>query len=411
MITDRESDIAELADSKPKGEESEALFETGQVVTISAGHAVHDTYTAFLPPLLPVLIERFVLSNAQAGLLSAFLQLPSLAQPVIGHLADSLSLRYLVILAPGVSATLMSLLGISPGFLWAAALLLLAGLSSASIHAIGPVMAGRVSGNRLGRGMSYWMVGGELGRTIGPILIVSAIGWFSIRGVAWLMVGGWAASFVLLLQLRSVPGRPSVDQEALPWREAILKMRPFLFALAGLQVVRSFSSVALTTYLPLFLEQQGSSLFWAGASLSILEAAGVIGALVGGSFSDRLGRRRVLAISMVATAGLIVIFLILTGWWQRVVLPFLGFASLSMTPVIMAIVQECYPENRALANGVYMALSFLIRSLILVVFGAMSDWIGLTTSYLISSALLLSGLLILPAFPIKTENAQTYGSS
>jgi FSR family fosmidomycin resistance protein-like MFS transporter len=82
-----------------------------------------------------------------------------------------------------------------------------------------------------------------------------------------------------------------------------------------------------------------------------------------------------------------------------------------MTPVIMAIVQECYPENRALANGVYMALSFLIRSLILVVFGAMSDWIGLTTSYLISSALLLSGLLILPAFPIKTENAQTYGSS
>ncbi len=277
----------------------------------------------------------------------------------------------------------------------------MAGFSSASMHAIGPVMAGRVSGERLGRGMSYWMVGGELGRTIGPILIVSAIGWFSIQGTTWLMVGGWAASLILFFQLRRVSGRPSVHRESLPWRDAVLKMRPFLLALAGLQVVRSFSSVALTTYLPLFLEQQGDSLFWAGASLSILEAAGVIGALVGGSFSDRVGRRRVLAISMVATSGLIVIFLTLSGWWQRAVLPLLGFTSLSMTPVLMAIVQECYPENRALANGVYMALSFVIRSLILVVFGGISDWIGLRSSYLLSSVLLLSGLIILPLFPTK----------
>jgi FSR family fosmidomycin resistance protein-like MFS transporter len=191
----------------------------------------------------------------------------------------------------------------------------------------------------------------------------------------------------------------------------MLKMRPFLLALAGLQIVRSFSSVALTTYLPLFLEEQGYTLFWAGASLSVLEAAGVIGALVGGSFSDRLGRRRVLAISMLATAVLIVVFLVLSGWWQRAMLPLLGFASLSMTPVIMAIVQECYPENRALANGVYMALSFVIRSIILVVFGAISDWIGLSSTYLLSSALLLSGLLILPAFPIKSESTLTHYES
>lgn len=402
MTTGQSRDTSELASSELIGEEHQTSFETRQVITISAGHALHDTYTAFLPPLLPLLIERFVLSNAQAGLLSAFLQIPSLAQPVIGHLADRLSLRYLVILAPGVSATLMSLLGIAPGFLWAGLLLLLAGLSSASMHAIGPVMAGRVSGNRLGRGMSFWMVGGELGRTIGPILIVSAIGWFSLRGTPWLMLGGWAASLMLFVQLRRVSGRPYEDQEALPWREAMLKMRPFLLALAGFQAVRFFSSVALTTYLPLFLQEQGHSLFWAGASLSILEAAGVIGALMGGSYSDRIGRRRVLAFSMVVTSILIAVFIILSGWWQRAILPLLGFASLSMTPVLMAIAQEGYPENRALANGAYMALSFVIRSIVLVIFGAVSDRIGLQSSYILSAALLLSGLLFLPLFP-KTD--------
>jgi FSR family fosmidomycin resistance protein-like MFS transporter len=97
------------------------------------------------------------------------------------------------------------------------------------------------------------------------------------------------------------------------------------------------------------------------------------------------------------------VFLTLSGWWQRAILPLLGFTSLSMTPVLMAIVQECYPENRALANGAYMALSFIIRSLILVVFGGISDWIGLRSSYLLSSALLLSGLVILPLFPVKKK--------
>ena len=70
-----------------------------------------------------------------------------------------------------------------------ALLLVLAGFSSAALHAVGPVMVGNTSGLRLGRGMSFWMVGGELGRTLGPILIVSAIGLITIKETRWLMIG------------------------------------------------------------------------------------------------------------------------------------------------------------------------------------------------------------------------------
>jgi len=45
-------------------------FQTDRVLTISAGHAVHDTYTGFLPPLLPALIETLSLTNTEAGLLT-----------------------------------------------------------------------------------------------------------------------------------------------------------------------------------------------------------------------------------------------------------------------------------------------------------------------------------------------------
>jgi len=63
-------------------------FQAGHVLTVSAGHAVHDTYTAFLPSLLPVFIANLSLSNTEAGLLTVFMQGPSLVQPLIGHLAD-----------------------------------------------------------------------------------------------------------------------------------------------------------------------------------------------------------------------------------------------------------------------------------------------------------------------------------
>ena len=135
-------------------------FQTGRVTSIAAGHAVHDTYTAFLAPLLPSFVEKFALTNAAAGLLAAFLQLPSLLQPVIGHLADRTTIRWIVVLGPGVTATAMSILGWAPTYAVLALILLVAGSSVAAFHATAPVAVGYLSGNRLGRGMGFWMVGG-----------------------------------------------------------------------------------------------------------------------------------------------------------------------------------------------------------------------------------------------------------
>ena len=56
----------------------EDVFQTGEVLTIVGGHFVHDTFSAFLSPLLPLIIERLSLSLTLAGSLQAFLQLPSL---------------------------------------------------------------------------------------------------------------------------------------------------------------------------------------------------------------------------------------------------------------------------------------------------------------------------------------------
>ncbi|MGD2178119.1 MAG: MFS transporter [Anaerolineae bacterium] len=397
------NDTAKLAleTQSPTADAETDLFQTGRVATVSAAHGVHDTYTAFLPSLLPVFIADLALSKTEAGLLTVFMQAPSLFQPFIGHLADRVSLRYLVILAPAVTAAMMSLLGVAPGYAALALLLMLAGLSSAGIHSVGPVLAGRLAGSRLGRGMGLWMVGGELGRTLGPIVIVSALRILTLRGTPWLMIAGLGMSVLLSVLLRDVAGRPPGEAEPLSWREALGSMGPLLAPLIGIIIVRLFMVSALTTYLPTFLTEEGAALFFAGASLSILEGAGVVGALLGGSLSDRLGRRAVLFGSMLATPLLMFAFLAADGRFHIPLLLLLGLSALSVGPVIMALVQESFPENRALANGVYMALSFVLRSGVIVVIGAIGDLFNLRSAFAVSAVAPLLGLPLILFLPPK----------
>ncbi len=389
-----------LASSQPAAPSAETeRFRTGHVLTISAGHAVHDTYTAFLPSLLPVFIANLALSNTETGLLTVFLQAPSLLQPFIGHAADRLSLRVLFILAPAVSAVMMSLLGIAPGYAALALFLVVAGTSSACLHAIGPIIAGNASGRSLGRGMGFWMVGGELGRALGPIVIVSAIHLLTLRGTPWLMLGGIVLSGVLALRLGSIPERQREGGQALPWRRALRGMGPVLAPLIALVVVRAFMVSALTTYLPTMLSEEGANLWYAGAALSLLEGAGVAGALLGGWISDRLGRRAILFISTLVTPLLMFVFQAVGGWLQLPLLLVLGFSALSTSPVVMALVQESFPDNRALANGVYMALSFVLRSGVVVAMGAMGDMFGLRHAFTASAVINLLGLPLVFLLP------------
>jgi FSR family fosmidomycin resistance protein-like MFS transporter len=376
-------------------------FQTDRVVTISAGHAVHDTYSAFLPPLLPAFIENLSLAKAEAGLLSVFLQAPSLLQPVIGYVADRASLRLVVILTPAVTATAMSLLGIAPSYLVLAMLLMVVGLSSATLHAVAPVIAGRLSGTRLGRGMGFWMVGGELGRTLGPLAIAAYFYFWpdDLSHTPWLMIGGWLTSVLLFVRLRDVGGRPPRSGPGVPWQQVLRIMAPLLIPLAGIILVRSFMSAALTTYLPTFLADEGAELWLAGISLSVLEAAGIAGALLGGSLSDRFGRRVVLFVSLLVTPLLMLLFLAVSGWLRFPVLLAMGLTALSVTPVIMALVQESCPENRALANGSYMMLSFVLRSGVVVIVGIMGDTWGMRTSFMACALITFLGLPFLPLLP------------
>jgi FSR family fosmidomycin resistance protein-like MFS transporter len=367
-------------------------FRTTDVATIAAGHAVHDTYTAFLPPLLPHFVTSFGLSNTAAGTLAAFLQLPSLLQPFIGHLADRTTLRWIVILGPGVTGTAMSLLGWAPNYVALAMLLIVAGVSVAAFHATAPVAVGYLSGRKLGRGMGFWMVGGEVGRTIGPLVVVGALAVMSIKSMASLSLVAIATSLFLFVRLRDVPLRTRDGGEQVPWRTAVRAMQGLMLVLGALVALRSLMVMATTLFLPLYLTDNATSLWVAGVALSIVEAAGIAGAFAGGWISDHVGRRAVLIFGQVTAPFALLAFLASDGWLRIGTLPLIGFSLLAVPPVLMAVVQESFPQSRALANGVYLSMNFLIRSIAAIAYGAFGDTFGLTTSMYIAAAAMFIGL-------------------
>jgi FSR family fosmidomycin resistance protein-like MFS transporter len=286
----------------------------------------------------------------------------------------------------------MSFPGWAPGYFALALMLLVAGVSVAAFHATAPVAVGYLSGNRLGRGMGFWMVGGELGRTLGPLVVVTALAVMSMKSMAFLSFAAIATSAFLYFRLRDVPLRTRGDGEQVPWRTAVRAMPGLMLSLGALVSLRSMMVMATTIFLPLYLTEEGASLWLAGAALSIVEAAGIAGAFAGGWISDQVGRRAVMISGQVAAPIALLAFLAADGWVRVAILPIIGFSLLSVPPVMMALVQEQFPESRALANGVYLSMNFAIRSIAAIAYGTFGDAFGLSTAMYIAVAAMFVGL-------------------
>jgi len=236
------------------------------------------------------------------------------------------------------------------------------------------------------------MVGGEIGRTIGPLVVVSALAVMSLKSMASLSVVAAATSMILYMRLRDVPLRTRDDGEQVPWRTAVHQMRGLMVLLAALVALRSLMVMATTLFLPIYLTQNATSLWVAGVALSIVEAAGIAGALAGGWLSDHIGRRAVLAFGHIVAPLALLVFLAVDGWIRVAILPVIGFSLLAVPPVLMAVVQESFPQSRALANGVYLSMNFAIRSVAAIAYGAFADGFGLTTAMYIAVVAMLTGL-------------------
>jgi FSR family fosmidomycin resistance protein-like MFS transporter len=363
-------------------------FHTLDVTVIAAGHLFHDIFSSFIAPILPLLIQKFSMSYSMAGLLTLFQQIPNLINPFLGILADRKDLRVFVIISPAITAVAMSLLGASPSYTVAAVLLLAAGISSSFFHVPTPVMIRQASGEKLGTGMSFYMFGGEIARTIGPLVILGAISLWGLEGTYRLIPFGIAASMILFFRLRdprrvigTLRGSPSGQPRLITTLKEHL---PLFLIIIGILTFRAIMRVSITTFLPTYMEVIGEGWQRGAVYLSVVEISAAAGTLFWGTISDRIGRRTALLIITSVTPFLMIGFVETRGFLMVLFLILMGFFLLGITPILLALVQERARARLAFVNGIYMSISTESASLASLVIGGLSDWVGIEQAFRIA---------------------------
>lgn len=368
-------------------------FSSRYVGSIALAHGIHDLYSGFLPPLLPILIEKFSLSNLGGGSLTLFFSLPSLLQPVIGAFADRRNLKIMVSLAPLITGVVMTLLGLTASPVIMMVMLVFAGLSSASLHAIGPALNSKHAGKKLGKGMSFWVNAGTLGYALGTLLLVSAYDLVGLSGLPILAILGAIASVLIWFGLKGADTSAIAlrTQKSAPkdWSNILKIMLPIVFIVA----TRAMMTAMLSTYFPAFLRERGASTWVSGAGMTLIFIAGVFGSQIVGNLSDKFNRIKILAIITIALFSFMMIFLRTDNWLQIPVLLSIGFFEIAALPVLMALVQESFSGDRAFINGLFLSINFVGTSLAVPLVGRMADLYNFQTTFQLAAYILPFGLL------------------
>ena len=375
---------------KEKENSTKKRFQLGSVLTMSFAHFLHDTYSSFLAPILPMLIEKFSMNYTLAGLLTVFQRIPSLINPFVGLIADKKSVRYFVTLTPAITAIAMSLLGAAPNYIILAILLLVMGVSSAIFHVPSPVIIKKVSGYRVGKGMSFYMLGGEIARTIGPLIIIGAVSLWGLEGTYKLIPFGLVGSLILYLKVQkiNISKNDNTNIEIVGIKQTFKNHLNFFLVIAGILFTSSVLKSGLTSFIPTyFVHVKHESSWIAAGALSLLQFAGMLGAFLSGTLSDRLGRTKTLLFIYIFTPIAMWLFITFDGIFQIPLLLILGFFSIASGPVILALVQETNSERPAFINGIYMTINFIVSSLTVFLFGFFSDWMGLENAFKLSAVI------------------------
>lgn len=361
------------------------------IMTVSLAHLVQDTYSAFLAPILPLLIDKLGMSLVISAFLDIARKIPSLLNPFFGLLAERSDARYFVILAPTFTSVSMSLLGVASSYALLVVLLAIAGIASTLFHIPSPGMIKASAGKKLGRGMSYYMVGGELARTVGPLLITGAVSLWGFEGTWRLMPFGILASLILYYKLNDFQVTQTKFVKKSEKGDAVAEVKRFLplfGAMSGFMFFQSAMKMAVTLYLAVYLTQQGFSLWIASSALAVLQFFGVIGTFLSGNISDKIGRQKTLVIMSSGAALTMSAFLFSTTLYTLFpLLALLGIFMFANGPIMLSVIHELDTKMPTFINSIYMSINFSISSIVVLVMGMFGDTLGLTFTYYIAAVL------------------------
>ena len=371
------------------------------IAAIAVCHLLNDLMQSLIPAIYPLLKSNLSLTFSQIGMITLVFQgVGSILQPLVGLYTDRRPLPYALASAMGFTLAGLVLLAHADSFPLVLVSVALIGLGSSIFHPESSRIARLAAGVRPGFAQSVFQVGGNAGSSLGPLaaaFIVLPRGQGSIEwiaGVALLgmviltMVGRW---FVQEGASRAKAGRArAAAQVALPAgrvRLAVAVLVALMFS--KFVYLTSFSSY-YTFYL---IERFGMGVGQAQMLLFVFLAAVAVGTIIGGPVGDRIGRKRVIWLSILGVFPLSVILPHLGLQATVVVSGLAGMMLASAFPAIIVYAQDLMPTRTGSVAGLFFGLAFGMGAIGAAALGAIADSHGIVFVYHLCAWLPLIGVL------------------
>ena len=369
---------------------------------ISFSHFLNDMIQSLILAIYPLLKNDFKLSFAQIGLITLTFQLTaSVLQPFIGMYTDRHPQPRA--LSIGMSFTLIGLLllSIAPNYGTVIIAAALVGSGSSIFHPESSRVARLASGGQHGLAQSIFQVGGNAGSSVGPLLAAWIIIPYGRTSVAWFSLAALVAIIVLwrigdwYLRQHALPSGKSVLHAA---REQLSPVTSKVAWSIGILVALVFSKyfylASLSSYYTFYLISkfhlsiQSAQLHLFGFLFAI-----ALGTLVGGPVGDRIGRKRVIWVSILGVAPFTLVLPYADAAWTSVLVFIIGLTIASAFSAILVFAQELLPGRVGTVSGLFFGLAFGVGGIGAALLGKLADVRGIEYVYNVCSFLPLIGLL------------------
>jgi MFS transporter, FSR family, fosmidomycin resistance protein len=276
------------------------------------------------------------------------------------------------------------------------------GLGSAVFHPEATRMARHAAAGRQGFAQGVFQIGGHAGYALGPLLAAmivvprgqASIAWASVVALAAMVLMAWTgARYSEMRRSQIAATKKSQAGSAAP----ILPGRPVLAAMTVLILLllsKNAYTAAFTSYYTFYLiERFGVAVQVSQVMLFLYLVVGAVGVIIGGMAGDRIGRYRVIWISILGSLPFTLLLPFVDLFWTGVLSVVIGLVMASAFPSILIYAIDLVPHRVGLVGGLFYGLAFGLGGLAAAAVGVLADHIGIIAMFKFCAWLPALGLL------------------
>lgn len=372
------------------------------LVALSISHCLNDLLQAVIAAAYPLFKEDLGLSFAQIGLITLIYQMAaSVFQPLTGLLFDKRPLAWSLPIGMSFSLVGLICLAFSSSIHLIMASVFLIGIGSSVLHPEASRITFLASGGKRGLAQSLFQVGGNLGGSLGPLLVALIVAPYGRHNIALFAILAFIAILVMIpicrwygSYLNHIKRRPMLAKAFI---ERPLSPRMTYFAITILLILifsKYIYMTSLSSYYTFYLIHKfGVSIQQSQLFLFVFLFATAAGTLLGGPIGDRIGRKYVIWGSIVGTAPFSLLMPHVGLAWTVVLSFCVGLMLSSAFPAILLYAQELLPNKLGLISGLFFGFAFGVAGIASAILGDMADRFGLEAIYNACAFMPLLGLV------------------